>query len=153
MVQLVCLESKQKLFSTLCFIFSLIFIFRSSIIIILSVCYGKLAIRYPIPGFRILVLDPNSVSIPITDIQVKFFNKFMKMYIDKVQIPTAAPTKARDNANKLFKSQNLNLYYNNLYIECYYFCWQYKNHFEIVGILDSKHVPFTVKFQKNYIID
>ena len=46
----------------------------------------------------------------------------------------------------LLKARNPNLYYKSLYIECYYFCWQYKDHFDTAGATGHKCIPFAALF-------
>lgn len=73
----------------------------------------------------------------------------MKTFIERVQALAtliAPAIKLIDNSDKFLKPQNLNLYYCYLYIECYYFCYQYKDHFEIAVSLDHKYIPFATDF-------
>ncbi len=44
--------------------------------------------------------------------------------MERAQVPAALDVEAKDNANRLLKSRNPNLYYRNLHMECYYFCQQ-----------------------------
>ncbi len=67
----------------------------------------------------------------------------MRTFIKKVQA-SATPAilaEAKNNIDRFFKLWNLDLYYNNLYIEYYYFCQQYKDYFEIVRSLGHKRKP------------
>lgn len=48
--------------------------------------------------------------------------------------------------NRLFKVKNLKLYYSYLHIECYYFCWQCKDYFNIAEATRPKHVSFIASF-------
>ncbi len=78
--------------------------------------------------------------------------------MEKTQASTApvAPApdvEARNNTNKPLKSWNPNLYYSNLHIECYYFCQQCKDHFEVAESLGHKHVSFAPGFLKNCILN
>ena len=59
----------------------------------------------------------------------------------------------RENAwDKLLKAKNPDLYYENLYIKCYYFiCQQYKDYFEIAGAKGHKRVPFAAFSLKDRI--
>ncbi len=85
----------------------------------------------------------------------------MRTCIEKIrdQAPAApmalaAPAlEARDNTNRPFKPQNPNLYYDNLHMECYYFCQQCKDHFEVAGSLSHKRIPFVARFLKNHILN
>ena len=75
----------------------------------------------------------------------QLFKQFIKAYLGaQTQL---ASSKAWEKAlNKLFKARNPNLYYENLYIKCYYFCCQCKNHFEIASAKGQKRVSFGVLF-------
>lgn len=42
------------------------------------------------------------------------------------------------------------MYYDNLYIECYYFYQQYEDNYVIAGSLDYKYVSFIISFLKEY---
>ncbi len=80
----------------------------------------------------------------------------MRIYIKKVrdQAPAAPNTKAKkDSLDRLLKPQNPDLYNGHLYMECYYFCQQYEDHFEVARSLGHKHVPFTAEFLKNHILN
>lgn len=48
----------------------------------------------------------------------------MTTFIENVQASTAqtAPAKTRDKTDRPLKPQKLDVYYDNLYLEYYYFC-------------------------------
>ncbi len=70
------------------------------------------------------------------------------------QVPVAPNAKAREEAlDKLLKPRNPDLYYGHLHMECYYFCQQCEDHFEVVGSLVHKHVPFAAGFLKGHILN
>ncbi len=78
--------------------------------------------------------------------------------MEKTQAPTvpAAPApdvEARDNTDKPLKPRNPDLYYGNSYMECYYFCQQYKDHFEFAGSLGHKRILFAARFLKDRILN
>lgn len=79
----------------------------------------------------------------------------MRTCIKKVQDQALATPaiEVRDNFNRLFKPWNPHLYYKNLHIEYYYFCQQYKDYFEVAGLLDHKYVFFAAKFLKDHIFN
>ncbi len=80
----------------------------------------------------------------------------MQTFMERVQALAASAVsdvEARNNIDRLLKSQNPNLYYSNLHIEYYYFCQQCENYFEIAGLLSHKHVPFATRFLKNRILN
>ena len=65
----------------------------------------------------------------------------------------APNAKAREDAlDRPLKSQNLNLYYGHSHMECYYFCQQYEDDFEVTRFLAHKHVLFVAGFLKNRIV-
>ena len=78
----------------------------------------------------------------------------MKTFIKRVQAlaTLVAPTKARNEIDKPLKPWNPDLYYGYLHMECYYFCQQCKDHFEIMGLLGHKQVSFTTGFLKDHIL-
>lgn len=53
--------------------------------------------------------------------------------------------------NCLFKARNPKLYYDSTPIEYYYFCWQCKDHFDMVGTTNYQRVSFMVLFFSNRI--
>ena len=44
--------------------------------------------------------------------------------------------------NRAFKARNLDFYYENSHMECYYFCQQYEDYFDTAGATGHKRVPF-----------
>ncbi len=72
------------------------------------------------------------------------------------QVAPAAPTPevdARDNTDRPLKPRNPDLYYKYWHMDCYYFCQQYEDHFEVVGSLGHKRVLFAVGFLKDHILN
>ncbi len=63
------------------------------------------------------------------------------------------PEGAKDDIDKLLKPQNPDLYYDNLHMECYYFCQQCKDHFEVVGSLVHQRISFVARFLKDRILN
>ncbi len=122
---------------------------------------GRPAIRHPALRLEApalgLVYAPAPTPTPTPNIDL--FQEFMRTYIEKVRaqapmVPAApAPdVKARDDTDRPLKSWNSNLYYGNLRMECYYFCQQCKDYFEVAGSLGHKHVPFPVRFLQDRIL-
>lgn len=80
----------------------------------------------PTPDTSVLApstLAATPVAMPTADL----FWQFMQAYIEDRQnlVPALAflPTKVRENAlDRLLKAKNPDLYYSNLYMECYNFC-------------------------------
>ncbi len=78
----------------------------------------------------------------------------MESVRDQIPAAQAAPAaEARDDTNRPLKPQNPDLYYGNLYMECYYFCQQCEDHLEVVGSLGHKRVLFTTGFLKDRILN
>ncbi len=80
----------------------------------------------------------------------------MRTYIKRVQdqalaAPATPAAEARDDTNRPLKPRNPDLYYGNSYLECYYFCQQCKNHYEVAGSLGHQRIPFAVGFLKDRI--
>ncbi len=65
----------------------------------------------------------------------------------------APDVETRDNTDRPLKPRNPNLYYGNLYMECYYFSQQYKDYFEFAKSLGHKRVPFVARFLKDRILN
>ncbi len=111
------------------------------------------AIRAPAPG---PAPAPTSVAPPNN-----FFQEFMRTCIERVKDHTpAAPVapavpaaEARDDTDRPLKPRNPDLYYSHLHMECYYFCQQCEDHFEVAGSLDHKRVPFAAGFLKARILN
>ncbi len=79
---------------------------------------------------------------------------YIEMVWDQVLVALAAPAaEARDDTNRPLKPWNPDLYYGNLHMECYYFCQQCEDHFEVAGSLGHKRVFFAAGFLKNRILN
>lgn len=48
--------------------------------------------------------------------------------------------------DRFFKARNPDLYYRSLYMECYYFCQQFEDHFDIASVTSHQRVSFAVLF-------
>ncbi len=66
---------------------------------------------------------------------------------------TAPAPEVRDNPDRPLKLQNPDLYYGHLHIECYYFCQQCEDYFEVAGSLGHKRLPFATCFFKDCIVN
>ncbi len=74
----------------------------------------------------------------------------------KALIAFTAPApnvEARNDTDRPLKPRNFNLYYGNSHMECYYFCQQCKNYFEVAGSLNHKCVTFAIGFLKDRILN
>lgn len=58
----------------------------------------------------------------------ELFKQFMKSYLE-AQTPTLVQAKP---PKQLLKAHFPNIYYKNLYMDCYYFYYQCENHFKTV---------------------
>ncbi len=100
---------------------------------------------------------PAPVPVPNNDLFQEFMWTCIKKVSDQALVAPAAPAvpaiEAKDNADRLLKPRNPDLYYSQLHMECYYFCQQYKNHFKVVGSLGHKRVPFAAGFLKSCILN
>ncbi len=67
--------------------------------------------------------------------------------------PAAPAAEDRDDTDKPLKPRNLNLYHDHLHMECYYFCQQCEDHFEVVGLLGHKRISFAAGFLKDSILN
>ena len=87
-------------------------------------------------------LIPPLVPPPTKD----FFTKFMKVFMEMTQAqplaePWEHPLKARTPEN----------YWGKSHMECYHFCQQCKNHFEIFGVTGVNRTPFAALFLYGFI--
>ncbi len=114
------------------------------------VCRGRPAIRAPAPG-------PAPAPAPVAPPN-DLFQEFLRTFMEKTQAPAApaAPApdvEARNDTDRPLKPRNPDLYYGNSHMECYYFCQQCKDHFEVARSLGHKRVPFATGFLKDRILN
>ncbi len=115
------------------------------------VYHGRPAIRAPTPGLK---PAPTPASAPNNDLLQEFMQACIKKIRDQASVaPAALATEARDDTDRPFKTRNLDLYYGHSHIECYYFCQQYEDHFEVTGSLGHKRIPFAAGFLKDCILN
>lgn len=75
----------------------------------------------------------------------------MQVYMEdrRHPVPALALAEPQENAlDRLLKSQNPELYYGKLHMECNYFCQQCKDHFKTAGAKKHKRVFFATIFLK-----
>ena len=110
-------------------------------------------------GPEALALGPAPLSLepaPALALNNDLFQEFMRTCIKKVrdQVFIAPNTKIREDIlDKLLKPRNLDLCYGNSHMECYYFCQQCEDHFEVTRLLGHKRVPFAARFLKDHIFN
>ncbi len=87
------------------------------------------------------------------------FRQYMKAYLEDRRNPAHAPASAPppadaqdETSERLLKAINLDLYYGNWQMECYYFCQKCEDHFDTAGAKHHKHVPFAASFLNNRIL-
>ncbi len=123
-------------------------------------CRGRPAIRRPALGPEAPAPGPALAPAPAPTPNNDLFQEFIRTCIEKVraQAPAAltAPApdvKARDGTDRPLKPRNPDLYYGNLHMECYYFCQQCEDNFEVAGSLGHKLVLFATGFLKDRILN
>lgn len=156
MIQLVYLEEKKvfpflSLFSAPSLALFLLFAF--------SICPQSIAEDQPLSvPFQVLYFQVLS-QLHRLPLQVLYprpyhrtnFSKILYKFLIPAALVTSDTNTRGDNINRLFKPQNPDLYYGNLYIKCYYFCQQCRDYFEVARLLDHKYVSFAIKFLKDCI--
>ncbi len=100
---------------------------------------------------------PAPASAPVA-LPNDLFQEFMRTCIERVRdqapaAPAAPAAEARDDIDRPLKPRNPDLYYGNSQMECYYFCQQCEDHFEVVGLLGHKRVLFAAGFLKDRILN
>ena len=75
---------------------------------------------------------------------------FMEMAKNQTLLASTAAKK--EASDRPLKARNSNLYYENSYMECYYFCQQCEDHFEMAGTKGHRRVPFAASFLKEKIL-
>ena len=81
---------------------------------------------------------PNLAPAPTNEL----FKKFMKAYLESNQGPRQPPMECKQP----LKAKVLEVYYDKLYIECYHFCQQCKDHFKTAGATGINRTPFAASF-------
>ncbi len=117
------------------------------------------AIRRPALGPEAPAPGPVPALAPALVPNNDLFQEFMRTCIERVRAQAPAtpaapvPEKARDDTDRPLKPRNPDLYYGNLHMECYYFCQQCEDHFEVAGSLGHKRVLFAAGFLKDRILN
>ena len=77
----------------------------------------------------------------------ELFKKFMKVYLESNQ----GPRQPLMEHERPLKAKVLELYYGKSHIDCYYFCQQCKDHFEIAGAIGANQTLFVTSFLRGNI--
>ena len=77
----------------------------------------------------------------------ELFRQFMKAYLKTNQGPRQLLTGHKQS----FKAKIPEVYYGKLYIDCYHFCQQYKDYFEIIGAIGTNQTLFAASFFRGNI--
>ena len=106
--------------------------------------------RNPTPGpdqvpALIPALAPTLAPAPASIDEL--FKKFMKAYLESNQGPRQPPAERE----QLLKAKVLEVYYGKLYMDCYYFCQQCKDHFETAEATGTNRTPFAAFFLRENI--
>ena len=87
---------------------------------------------------------PTPSLIPLST--KNFFTRFIKMFMEMTQAQALAePQKCS------LKAKTPDTYFGISHINCYYFCQQCENYFEISGNTEMNHTPFTATFFRSII--
>ena len=74
----------------------------------------------------------------------KLFKQFIKAYLEG-QVPGQIEIDSEPH-KQLLKARFPDLYYGNSHMDCYWFCYQYKDHFETALAKEPKGIPFAALF-------
>ncbi len=78
----------------------------------------------------------------------------IKKFKDQASTTLAAlAAEVKNNIDRPLISQNPALYYGHLHMKYYYFCQQYKDHFEVAGSLGHKNILFAAGFLNDCILN
>ena len=106
--------------------------------------------RNPSPGPELVpALNPAPVPAP-TPAPVaseELFKKFIKAYLETNQELRQPP----EERKQTFKAKVPEVYYGKSHMDCYHFCQQYENHFEIAGATGFNRTLFTPFFLRGNI--
>ncbi len=120
---------------------------------------GRSALRRPAQD--LVSPSPEPAPAPAPAPNNDLFQEFMQTCIERVKnqasaapaTPAAPAAEARDNTDRPLKPRNPDLYYGHSHMECYYFCQQCEDHFEVARLLGHKRVPFAAGFLKDRILN
>ena len=85
---------------------------------------------------------PTLVPSPTEDL----FTKFMKVFMETIQAQVLAEPRERP-----LKAKTPETYWSKSHMECYHFCQQYEDHFEISGTTGMNYTPFVASFLRSSI--
>ena len=79
----------------------------------------------------------------------KLFKQFMKVYLE-AQVPGQIEMDSKPR-KKTLRARFPNLYYSNVHMNCYQFCQQCKDPFEIVGAKKLNRILFVALFLRGLV--
>ena len=96
-------------------------------------------LRAPTPAFTLSPTPTPTSTSPLTN---ELFKQFMKTYLESNQGPSQSPAKCK----LPLKAKMPDLYYDKSYIDYYYFCQQYKDHFKTFWAIRTYWTLFITSF-------
>ena len=101
------------------------------------------SIPTPTPAVSRAPIHTHAIVLSLNN---KLLKSFMKVYLE-AQVPAQiAPEIDLKPCEQTLKARFPNLYYNNLHMDCYWFCQQCKDHFKTSGAKRLNRIPFAVLF-------
>ena len=85
---------------------------------------------------------PTLVPAPALFSSDKLFKQFIKAYLESNKRPRQPPAEREQS----FKAKVPKVYYGKLYMDCYHFCQQCKDHFETAKATGTNRTPFATSF-------
>ena len=89
-----------------------------------------------------LIPAPTPAPAPSPAPTNELFKKFIKAYLESNQRPRKPP----EERKRTFKAKIPEVYYSKLYMDCYHFCQQCKDHFETTGATGFNRTPLATIF-------
>ena len=100
-------------------------------------------------GSNKALIPPEAPTLPLVPPPSKdLFTKFIKMFMETTQAQAQVLAELQE---RIFKARTPETYWDKSHIECYYFCQQYKDHFEISGATGMNSIMFAASFFRGYI--
>ena len=109
----------------------------------------------PAPDAPVLAfssLSAPAIAVPAPASIEELFKLFMQTYMDTVknqaQAPVQAPTPpvSVESKEQPLKARFPDLYFGKLYLDCYWFCQQFEDHFDTARANGKNRTPFAASF-------